>query len=97
MIDFLKKYNKKTIDVYELAFEYCKKPFLQWSQDEIKDFINQLQIMDDQKIIELKRGSKGEAKLDSILRKISDLSTISVIRLCDLPSIAFSTPISRIL
>lgn len=71
MIDFLKKYNKKTIDVYELAFEYCKKPFLQWSQDEIKDFINQLQIMNDQKIIEIKRGSKGEAKLDSILRKIN--------------------------
>lgn len=71
MIEFLKKYNKKTIDIYDLAFEYRNKPFLQWTQDEINDFINQLQIMKDQKIIELKRGLKGEAKLDSILRKIS--------------------------
>lgn len=71
MIELLKKCNKKTIDVYELAFEYLKKPFLQWSQDEIRDFINQLQIMNDQRIIELKRSSKGEAKIDSILRKIT--------------------------
>ena len=35
--------------------------------------------------------------LPHILRKIRDLSTILGIPLCDLPSIAFSTPISRIL
>lgn len=71
MIEFLKKYSKKTIDIYELAIEYNKKPFPQWSQDEKKDFIDQLKIMNDQKIIELKRGSRGEAQIDSILRKIS--------------------------
>lgn len=71
MIEFLKKYNKKTIDVYQLALEYCSKPFVQWSQAEIKGFLDQLQSMDEQKIIELKRGFKGEAKLDFVMRKIS--------------------------
>lgn len=39
----------------------------------------------------------GDVFLPHILRKIRDLSTILGIPLCDLPSIAFSTPISRIL
>lgn len=71
MIGFLKNYNKKTIDVYALAFEYRKKPFLQWSQGEIEDFVNQLETMHDQGVIELKKNSKGEAKLGFIVRKIS--------------------------
>lgn len=71
MINILKNYSKKTIDIYDLAFEYRKKPVLQWSREEINEYIQQLQDLDDQKIIQIKRSGKGEANLDSIQRKIT--------------------------
>ena len=71
MINILKNYSKKTIDIYDLAFEYRKKPVLQWSREEINEYIQQLQDLDDQRIIQIKRSGKGEANLDSIQRKIT--------------------------
>jgi len=71
MINILKNYSKKTIDIYDLAFEYRKKPVLQWSREEINVYIQQLQDLDDQRIIQIKRSGKGEANLDSIQRKIT--------------------------
>jgi hypothetical protein len=71
MINILKKYNKKTIDIYDLAFEYRKKPVLQWSREEINEYIQQLQALSDQGIIQIKRSAKGETNLDSINRKIT--------------------------
>ena len=71
MINILKNHSKKTIDIYDFAFEYRKKSVLQWSLEEIYDFIEQLQVLNDKSIIEIKRSTKGEAKLDSIQRKIT--------------------------
>jgi hypothetical protein len=71
MIEYLKKYNKKTIDIYDLAFLYTNKAFLLWSKEEINNFLRELQELEAQKIIELKRNSKGEGKLDLIQRKIN--------------------------
>lgn len=71
MINILKNYSKKTIDIYDLAFEYHKKPVLQWSREEINEYIQQLQDLDDQRIIQIKRSGKGEVNLDSIQRKIT--------------------------
>ncbi|MDD4843273.1 MAG: DUF2220 family protein [Anaerotignum sp.] len=71
MINILKACRKKTIDVYELAFEYGKKPILQWSCEEINAFIEQLQGLCDENIIQIKRSAKGEANLDFIERKIT--------------------------
>ena len=71
MLEYLKKYNRKTIDIYDLAFEYRKKSLLLWSQDEINDFLNKLHNINEEKIIELKKSPKGESKLDFIQRKIS--------------------------
>ena len=71
MINILKVYSKKTIDIYDLAFEYRKKPVLQWSREEIKDYIQQLQDLNEQRIIQIKRSTKGEANLDFIHRKIA--------------------------
>jgi len=71
MINILKNYSKKTIDIYDLAFEYRKKPVLQWSREEINEYIQQLQDLNDQRIIEIKRSAKGQANLGSIQRKIT--------------------------
>lgn len=71
MIAYLRKYNKKTIDIYELAFEYHSKSFLLWSQDEVNDFLGELQKLNVQRILELKKSPKGEPKLGFINRKIS--------------------------
>lgn len=71
MISILKDHSKKTIDIYDLAFEYRKKPLLQWSREEVNDYIEQLQDLNDQKIIQIKRSAKGETNLDFIQRKIS--------------------------
>lgn len=71
MIDILKNYNKKTIDIYDLAFEYRKKLVLQWSREEINEYVQQLQDLNDQRILQIKRSAKGEANLDFIQRKIT--------------------------
>jgi len=43
MIEYLKRHIKKTIDIYDLAFEYKGKSFQLWSQDEINDFLLDIQ------------------------------------------------------
>lgn len=71
MINILKNYSKKTIDIYDLAFEYRNKPVIQWSREEINDYIQMLQDLNDQRIIQIKRSAKGETSLGSIQRKIT--------------------------
>ena len=71
MINILKEHRKKTIDIYDLAFEYRKKPVLQWSHEEINEYVQQLQELNDKKIIQIKRSTKGEANLDFIQKKIT--------------------------
>ena len=71
MINILKNYSKKTIDIYVLAFEYRKKSVLQWSREEINEYVQHLQDLNDQGILQIKRSAKGEANLDSIHKKIT--------------------------
>jgi hypothetical protein len=71
MIEILKRNRKKTIDIYDLAYEYRKKPFYEWSHEEVYDFIQQLQELNDNKIIQITRSKKGEVNLDGIHRRIT--------------------------
>lgn len=71
MINILKRHRKKTIDIYDLAYEYRMKPTLEWSPDEIADFIQQLHDLEEQSIISFKKSPKGEAKLGFIQRRIT--------------------------
>ena len=47
------------------------EPVLQWAHEEINDYIQQLQDLNDQRIIQIKRSAKGEANLGYIQRKIT--------------------------
>lgn len=71
MIEYLKRYNKKNIDIYDLALEFKGKSFQLWSKDEIDDFLLEIQELYQREIIEIKRSPKGEKKLDLIHRKIT--------------------------
>ncbi|PKM52190.1 MAG: hypothetical protein CVV02_02155 [Firmicutes bacterium HGW-Firmicutes-7] len=71
MIEILKKSRKKTIDIYELAYEYRKKPFYEWSREEVREYIQQLQELNDNNIIQITRSKKGEVNLDTIHRRIT--------------------------
>lgn len=70
MIEILKRSRKKTIDIYELAYEYRKKPFYEWTHEDVCEFIEQLQELNDNKIIQITRSKKGEVNLDAIHRRI---------------------------
>jgi len=70
MIEILKRSRKKTIDIYELAYKYRKKPFYEWTHEEVCEFIEQLQELNDNKIIQITRSKKGEVNLDAIHRRI---------------------------
>ncbi|WKY46634.1 DUF2220 family protein [Eubacteriaceae bacterium ES3] len=70
MIEILKRSRKKTIDIYDLAYEYRKKAFYTWSHEEVREFIQQLQELNDNKIIQITRSKKGEVNLDGIQRRI---------------------------
>jgi hypothetical protein len=71
MIEYLKKYNKKTIDIYDLAFAYKNKLVMLWSQDEISDFLRELHELDSKNIIDIKKSPQGEYELGLIHKKIN--------------------------
>lgn len=71
VINILKYFSKKTIDIYDLAYEYRKKPLLLWSIKEINEYIQQLQDLNEKKIIQVKISAKGEQNLGFIERKIA--------------------------
>ncbi|CAH2213889.1 Wadjet anti-phage system protein JetD domain-containing protein [Tepidibacter aestuarii] len=70
IVEFLKKYNKKTIDLYDLAYHIDNRPIINWSSTERKLFIDKLNELENSSILELKKSKRGEIQLDFIHRNI---------------------------
>lgn len=70
MLDFLKKHNKKSIDIYDFLFGCYHKHLSNCSSEEINEFLKELQDLESQKIIVLTKSEKGEGRLGWINRNI---------------------------
>ncbi len=70
MIGYLNQCKKKTIDIYDLAYQVDTRPIIDWSGEERKLFVEQLNELADMNILEIKRSKKGEIQLDFIHRTI---------------------------
>lgn len=58
IVEFLKKYNKKTIDLYDLAYHIDNRPIINWSSTERKLFIDKLNELENSSILELKKAKE---------------------------------------
>ena len=70
MVQFIQQYKKKKADIYELAFEYKRKNISEFSIDEKQEFVNELDSLHEQCVIQVKRSPKGIILLDNIERTI---------------------------